>query len=207
MDWKLPALGMLVGVALDFVLPFWGIPVFAAALAYWIIGASVEGVRPRPAAAPESLWGLPGLAVVSAVCLIHYWLITRGSGHPLGEELLGTAFDSLAAGLARGTAQVDPLAIRWEGMLVEGRTYMYFGPWPALLRMPLNALAPAYAGQWSPATCFLARLEARVDFVFIQDRLSMFLRYLDDDRTSNLAFAEFESGGAQLGLRFGWLAP
>ena len=53
----------------------------------------------------------------------------------------------------------------------------------------------------------IARLEARADFALIPDRLSLFLRYLDEDRTSNLAFAEVQSSLVVLGLRFGWLAP
>jgi hypothetical protein len=53
----------------------------------------------------------------------------------------------------------------------------------------------------------VARLEAAANFVVIEDRLSLFVRYLDEDRSSNLAFAESQGGHVQLGLRFGWLAP
>lgn len=52
----------------------------------------------------------------------------------------------------------------------------------------------------------ISRLEARANFVFIEDRFSFFVRYLDEDRTSNLAFGVFQGSNIQFGLRFGWLA-
>jgi hypothetical protein len=158
MDWKLPALGVLIGIVLDFVVPFWGIPVVGAIGAWWIIGSSLPARDPADGAGGARLWGLSGFVVVAAVCGIHFALITRGTGHPLGEELLGSAFDSLASSLLAASAEVAPEAIRWEAMEVDGRTYMYFGMWPALLRIPLDWFVPANAGQWSKSSCFLASL-------------------------------------------------
>lgn len=116
----------------------------------------------RPAkgdpAAAQLGWGA-ALAFI-AVAAVHLLFVTRGTGALIGPEMLGGAFDSLAQGLLRGTSEVDPEAIRWEAFVVDGRAYMYFGPWPAVIRMPLVWLAPELMGQWARLSCFVASLLA-----------------------------------------------
>ena len=64
--------------------------------------------------------------------------------------------------------------IRWEAMQIDGRTYMYFGLWPALLRIPLNWLAPEKALNWARlwlATSFEGGRHARrVDRIEAYDK-------------------------------------
>jgi len=194
-DWKLPVMGLLLGIALDFALPFWGIPWIGAIGVWWIIGASLPSSRASDAREAGRVWGLSGFLVLAVVCGVHYGLITRGTGHPLGAELLGAAFDSLASSFLGGGAEVDPQAIRWEGMEVEGRTYMYFGPWPALLRIPLDGLFPALAGQWSKSSCYLASLLALAGFGCVAGRRLAANDSLDgDDKRFFLAVSVFGFG-------------
>ncbi len=85
------------------------------------------------------------------------WIIaTTGGNQIFVKEVLGDAFDSQAEHLLRGDADVDGEAIRWEAMLVNGKTRTYFGPFPALLRIPLNLIYPAGRGTWSRISGFLA---------------------------------------------------
>jgi hypothetical protein len=56
----------------------------------------------------------------------------------------------------RGNVDVDGDAIRWEAMIIDGKARMYFGPFPALLRIPLNLIYPAGRGTWSRISGFLA---------------------------------------------------
>lgn len=56
----------------------------------------------------------------------------------------------------RGNVDIDGEAIRWEVMVVNGKARMYFGPFPAFLRMPLNLVYPAGRGAWSRISGFLA---------------------------------------------------
>ena len=109
------------------------------------------GKRPVPTA-----WGAGAFFTVVLVMVAHFSLLTRGTHELLGPELMGGAFDSLAQALLRGTTEVDPVAIRWEAFVVEGRSYMYFGPWPALLRVPAWILAPQLFGQWARLSCMIA---------------------------------------------------
>ena len=104
--------------------------------------------------------GPVALAVFLALAVLYLALLTRGTFAPLGEELLGGAFDSLAEGFLRGTSEVDPEAIRWEAFVVDGRAYMYFGPWPALIRMPAALVLPEFAGSWARLSCWVAALVA-----------------------------------------------
>lgn len=119
-------------------------------------------------------------------------LLTYGSGDLIHAELLGAAYDSLAASLLQGRAEVDPAAIAWEPFIVEGRTYMYFGPFPALLRIPLNLLFPQFSGEWSRLSCFLAGLLA----------VYALARMLRTALRANIAFS-----ASQRGLLFAVLLP
>lgn len=85
------------------------------------------------------------------------WIVaTTGGRQVFVKEVLGEAFDSQAEHFLRGDVDVDGGAIRWEGMVVNGRARMYFGPFPALLRMPLNLIYPPGRGAWSRISGFLA---------------------------------------------------
>jgi hypothetical protein len=63
--------------------------------------------------------------------------------------MLGEAFDSQGEHFLRGNVDVDGEAIRHEAIVVDGKARMYFGPFPALLRIPLNCIYPAGRGKWS----------------------------------------------------------
>jgi hypothetical protein len=56
----------------------------------------------------------------------------------------------------RGDAGIDLDAIRPEAMIVNGKIRTYFGPFPALVRIPLNLVYPAGRGMWSRLSGFCA---------------------------------------------------
>ncbi len=94
------------------------------------------------------------MALVLSVLI---WIIaTTGGRQVFVKEVLGDAFDSQAEHFLRGNVDVDSDAIRWEAMIVNGKTRMYFGPFPALLRIPLNFIYPEGRGAWSRISGFLA---------------------------------------------------
>jgi hypothetical protein len=74
---------------------------------------------------------------------------TGGFQHIFVTGMLGEAFDSQAEHFLHGNVDVDGEAIRHEAMIVDGKARMYFGPFPALLRIPLNLIYPAGRGKWS----------------------------------------------------------
>jgi hypothetical protein len=85
------------------------------------------------------------------------WVFTTTGGRQLFvKEVLGGAYDSQAEHFLRGDVDVDVDAIGHEAMIVNGKVRMYFGPFPALLRIPLNFLYPAGHGKWSRISGFCA---------------------------------------------------
>ena len=87
-----------------------------------------------------------------------------GGGDIFIKEVLGGAFDSQAEHFLRGDVGVDPAAIGHEAMTVNGKVRMYFGPFPALLRIPLNFIYPAGHGKWSRISGFCAGVIALFAF-------------------------------------------
>ena len=68
--------------------------------------------------------------------------------------MLGGAYDSQAEHFLRGDVDVDVDAIGHEAMIVNDKVRMYFGPFPAFLRIPLNFIYPAGYGKWSRISGF-----------------------------------------------------
>jgi hypothetical protein len=68
----------------------------------------------------------------------------------------GAAYDSMARNFLHFDVSVDPSIIDYEGYIVNGKTHMYFGPWPSFLRFIPNSLFPQLFGLWSRFSCFSA---------------------------------------------------
>jgi len=107
----------------------------------------------------------PNLLPVGLVLAMLLWIFTTTGGQQiLVNEILSEAYDSQAEHLLRGDSGVDAEAIRAEAMVVNGKIRMYFGPFPALVRMPLNYVYPTGRGQWSRITGFCAGMIALAAF-------------------------------------------
>jgi hypothetical protein len=93
------------------------------------------------------------------------WAFTTTGGRQIFvKEILGGAYDSQAEHFLRGDVDVDMDAIRHESMIVNGKVRMYFGPFPAFVRIPLNFVYPAGHGKWSRIAGFGAGLIALFAF-------------------------------------------
>jgi hypothetical protein len=93
------------------------------------------------------------------------WVFTTTGGRQIFvKEVLGGAYDSQAEHFLRGDVDVDADAIGHEAMIVNGKVRMYFGPFPALLRVPLNFIYPAGHGKWSRISGFCAGVIALFAF-------------------------------------------
>ena len=107
----------------------------------------------------------PNLLPVTLVLTVVLWLFTMtGGGDIFVKEVLGGAYDSQAEHFLRGDVGVDSAAIGHETMNVNGKVRMYFGPFPALLRIPLNFIYPAGHGKWSRISGFCAGVIALFAF-------------------------------------------
>src|SRR5437763_10164191 len=95
------------------------------------------------------------------ILAVALWLFSTTAGDQVFvSDMLGEAYDSQAEHFLRGDVNVDGEAIRHEAMIVHGKARMYFGPLPALLRIPLNFVYPAGRGRWSRISVFSAAINA-----------------------------------------------
>src|SRR3954466_8820264 len=101
-----------------------------------------------PERAPEPVAQLPRsraprLLPLTLILGALLWLFTTTGGrHVFVNDMLSEAYDSQGENLLHGDATVDGNAIRHEVMIRNGRSYMYFGPFPAFVRLPLNYFYP-----------------------------------------------------------------
>ena len=107
----------------------------------------------------------PRLLTITLLVSGLLWLFTTTGGRQIFvKEVLGGAYDSQAEHFLRGDVDVDADAIAHEAMIVNGKVRMYFGPFPALLRIPLNFVYPFGHGKWSRVSGFCAAIIALFAF-------------------------------------------
>lgn len=98
----------------------------------------------------------PRLIVLAAAALVYAWLLTHGSLDFFGAEPFGLTFNSMLAHMLDGQWSVDPAAIGFEAFLRDGESYAYFGPFPAMLRLPLALLPHWQTLHVERLSCWLA---------------------------------------------------
>jgi hypothetical protein len=79
--------------------------------------------------------------------LLFAWLGARGRLDLLEWQRSGDFYDAQADAWLHGTWEVDGAITGIERFESHGGTYMYQGPWPALLRLPVVAVTSAYNGR------------------------------------------------------------
>lgn len=104
------------------------------------------------------------LPILLLLSVLLWFYTTTGGRQVFVKEVLGGAYDSQAEHFLRGNVDVDTAAISHEAMIVDGKVRMYFGPFPAFLRIPLNFIYPAGHGKWSRVSGFCAGIIALCAF-------------------------------------------
>jgi hypothetical protein len=98
------------------------------------------------------------LGVAAIVLIYATWLVTGSTWVLVGPEQFSGYYDSQARGLLDGRWNVDCESIGYEAFLVDGRCYGYYGPTPAILRIPLVLLFPQQEGNWGRLSLLAATL-------------------------------------------------
>ncbi len=109
---------------------------------------------PSPAALRRlrTAWAIGAVPVVA----VYTWLLMVGSWAPLQRQYFDDFFDHQTRALFDGRWDVPPEVVGFEGFLVDGRTYIYFGPFPSLLRMPVMAVTDRFDGRLTTLSMMLA---------------------------------------------------
>ncbi len=116
------------------------------------------------------------LLAVLFCLLVLSWLVTWGDWDffpPAG--MLEAFYDAQAQSLLEGRIDVPPEAIGPEAFVHNGKSYGYFGPTPALARLPLQVFMPAMYGRWSRASMLAASLLAMLSVLLFFRRLERHL--------------------------------
>ena len=98
------------------------------------------------------------LAVGLLALLPFVVVLVAPSGDLLRREPLGGFYDAQAHALNEGHWYVDPAVAGIEGYVVKGHTQIYFGPVPAVVRMPLVAITSRFDGRLTRVSLLLAEL-------------------------------------------------
>ena len=106
-------------------------------------GRTSIAVRVWSALRWDWLVALFSLALLSAVVTDGEWNFCPPPG------ALQTFYDAQARSLLAGRIDVPLDAILTEAFVRDGKYYGYFGPTPALARIPLNLLFPGMYGRWN----------------------------------------------------------
>lgn len=120
----------------------------------------MAGLLPRHAVGAGRPRFVRAALLGSLVALVLDVLMLSGGHAGLLRDpgLLGGFYDVQARSLLEGHVSVDPEAVGFEGFVIDGNTYVYFGPVPALLRMPVLALTDSLDGRLTQLSMLLAFL-------------------------------------------------
>ena len=135
----------------------------------------IGAVDADPARTPtvEKVRSLRWPAVIGgALALVGFMLLRRTDGGFGHGTFTGTFYDIQAQRLLhlRWDMPADVLGV--EAFRTGSKWYMYFGPWPSFIRMPILAVLPGLRGHLSTGSMFVAFLVA----LFFTARLSQRIR-------------------------------
>jgi hypothetical protein len=118
--------------------------------------------------------GALGAGLATAVFLA---VLLEGDGGLLeGRGVLSGFYDEQARSLLDLRWDVPAPAVSIEGFRVGHKTYMYFGPFPALLRLPVVAVTERLDGRLTPLSLLLAFVVAMVFTVRLAWRIRPLVR-------------------------------
>ena len=117
-------------------------------------------------------WVQTSAISIALSALVFTWLVTDQSMDLFRSTAFSNFYDLQARALMHGHWNVSSQALWIEGIRTNGLTYMYYGPVPALLRMPVLLFTSRLDGRLTGVSLLLAFMVA---LVFVS-RLSWKLR-------------------------------
>lgn len=106
--------------------------------------------------------------------VVFTWMLTAGSRNLFRWQKMGSFYDAQAHALLDGRWDVPQQVLGIESFTVDGKAYLYQGPIPALLRMPILAFGDRLDGRLTQ----LSMLAAFVVIAMVLGHMSWRLRSL-----------------------------
>jgi len=101
-------------------------------------------------------------AVGVASTVVFTWMVTLGRWDLFQERAFSGMLDVQARALLDGHLWVPDGSLGFEGFVVDGRTYAYFGVFPSILRIPVFLVTDRLDGRLTAASMLLAFVLAQV---------------------------------------------
>ena len=163
-----------------------------------VAGQPVVAARPRPAttdvlAVPRADRATLACIAGAAVGFLPFLLVLWDFGvRPMrgvtASGVNANFFELQARALLHGHFDVPPGSLGIEAFVVDGRHYMYFGPFPALLRMPILLLTDRLDGR-------LTALSMLVGWFVLAAALTLLVRRVRDLLRGDAPVGRFEAIG------------
>jgi hypothetical protein len=83
------------------------------------------------------------------------WFLLKGRADLLARGFYSNFYDAQAHSLLHGHWDIPAHELFFERFNIGGKFYMYHGPWPALLRLPIAAVTDRYDGRLSAVSMLL----------------------------------------------------
>ncbi len=119
------------------------------------LAAALAEVADLPRRQPHRFW-ISGACGVFPALALFVGLMTQWSGNLFLRTFSSNFYDVQAHSFLHGRITMPKSVLSVESFTVHGRTSMYFGPFLAVLRMPLMAVAPSLAGRTTQVSMVLA---------------------------------------------------
>ncbi|CAB4945955.1 unannotated protein [freshwater metagenome] len=102
-------------------------------------------------------------AIGGALGLIVFLLVIfLNHGKFFASSFVSGFYETQARSLRHLRFDVPPGSLGIEAFEIDGKSYMYFGPWPSLIRMPFMWLFPGMSGRWVNPSMLVALIVALI---------------------------------------------
>ena len=95
---------------------------------------------------------------VALIALAGCWWVTSGDWRPFEPLNFGNVYEAQTSSLLAGRTDIDCAIATGEAFVRDGKCYVYFGPVPGFLRLPILWLAPQLSGQLGRPMVWIAQL-------------------------------------------------
>ncbi|HEU5306218.1 MAG TPA: hypothetical protein VFW97_02740, partial [Acidimicrobiia bacterium] len=112
--------------------------------------------EPEPARSARRRFALAWSSGGVLGALLFVWMATRGTFELFNWYSSADFYDAQAHRLLAGHLDIPQSVLGIEAFVIDGKSYMYQGPWPAILRLPVAAFTHSLDGRLETVSMLLA---------------------------------------------------
>jgi hypothetical protein len=124
------------------------------------LGPPVRPGRDAAVGLERRRWTRSALVGAAASLIVHTWMLSAGNGNLFRWGRQSDLYDAQARSLLDGTFAMDQRVLGIESFGRGDQHFMYFGPVPAVLRLPIVAVTRQFDGRLAALSMLLALVVA-----------------------------------------------